>query len=165
LTEFPPVVRLGETPLGEATLSKQQRADDDIETPRQKFDLMVTHRHPKTGQIIKHDPYILRVCGEIGSSEKSQYWERPAGSGNLYDAQMNPVGRWEYEDKVIKGKAVKVGKLVEGAAHIAWAPPETQDQKISRENAALKAEIAALKAEQAKAAAPAKTEKKQDKGA
>jgi hypothetical protein len=79
---------------------------------------------------------------------------------------MNPVGRWEYEEKTIKGKTVKVGKLVEGAEHIAWTPPETQDQKISRENATLKAEIAALKAEQAKNAAPVKAEtKKQDKGA
>lgn len=135
--------------------------NDELETPKQKFDLVVTKRHPRTGEIISHSPYILRVVGEVGSSEKSRYWERPAGSGNLFDRDNNPIGRWEYEEKVVKGKKVREGKFVEGAPHVEWVPPMTQDQKIARENAALKAELASLKAEKEKqSAAP-----KKDKGA
>jgi hypothetical protein len=138
---------------------------DDLEQPKQKFDLLVTKRHPRTGEIISHSPYILRVCGEIGSSEKSRYWERPAGSGNLFDRDNNPIGRWEYEEKTVKGKKIRDGKFVEGAAHIVWEAPLTKDQKISRENAALKAELAALKAEKEKSSATVKKTEKQDKGA
>lgn len=127
-----------------------------------KFDITVTHRDPKTGLVVKKTPYILRVCGEQGSDQKARYWERPAGSGNLFDKSDNPVGRWIYEEKVVKGKKVRVGKYDEKAEHIQWVPPMTEDQKIARENAALKAELAALKAEKEKSAAPKTTAPKKD---
>lgn len=114
------------------------------------FDLIVTHRDPKTGQVIKSTPYILRVCGEQGSDQKARYWERPKGSGNLFDKHNNPVGRWIYEDKIVKGKKVKVGKYDEKAEHIKWVPPLTEDQKIAQKNAALEAEVASLRAEKEK---------------
>ena len=147
-------------------MKNRKPADENLDIngqPKPKFDLRVTHRHPRTGEVIKHDPYILRVVGEIGSADRTQLWERPAGSGNLYDFEMNPVGRWIYEEKTVKGKKVKVGHYDAEAAHIEWIPPETEDQKIAKENAALKAELAALKAEKEKTAQP--QTKKQDKGA
>lgn len=143
---------------------KNEEIIDDLEQPKQKFDLVVTKRHPRTGEIISHSPYILRVVGEIGSSEKMRLWERPAGSGNLFDKDNNPIGRWVTEEKVVRGKTVKEGKFVEGAAHIEWTPPMTKDQKIAKENATLKAEIAALKAERGAKSETTATTKK-DKGA
>lgn len=147
---------MSKTKLSDIELDEQ---GDEIKKPR--FDLIVHHRNPRTGKLIKHTPYIKRVVGEVGSSERATYWERPAGSGNLFNSHNNPIGRWEYEEKTVKGKQIKTGKFVEGAAHIAWEAPLTQDQKVSKENAALKAELAAMKAEQNKA----QTAKKQDKGA
>lgn len=144
------------------TKLEETEFDLDGEPVKKRFDLMVHHRHHRTGKLIKHTPYIKRVVGEVGSSERATYWERPAGSGNLFDSHNNPIGRWEYEEKTVKGKTVKTGKFIEGAAHVAWEAPITQDQKIAKENAALKAELAAMKAEKEKQAAPAK---KQDKGA
>jgi len=125
------------------------------------FDTTVTHRDPKTGRITHTTPYILRVCGEPGSSEKARYWERPAGSGNLFDKHNNPIGRWVYEEKNVKGKMVKIGKYDPNAKHVEWVPPQTEDQKIASENAALKAELAALKAEKEKQA-PAKVAAKKE---
>lgn len=114
----------------------------DIAEPK-GFDLTVTHRDPQTGLITKVDPYIKRVSAVTGSNERSRMWERPAGSGNLFDKQGNAIGRWIYEDKMVHGKLVRGGKYDPDAKHIEWAPPLTADQKVAQENAALKAELAA----------------------
>lgn len=89
--------------------------------PAQKtgFNLVVTHRDEKTGLVVERDPYILRVCEAAGGG-KSRSWERPAGSGNLFDKKGHPIGRW-----------VK-GKLVEGAEHIAFVRPLTADQQLAK---------------------------------
>ena len=128
-----------------------------------KFDLVVTHRDPKSGMITHTTPYILRRVGEVGSSEKTDLWERPSGSGNLFDAEMNPVGRWVYEEQKIKGKVVKVGHHEPDAEHIAFVPPLTADEKLRQEVAATqvelaetKRELAAIKAEREKASTSAK---------
>ena len=133
----------------------------DQDKAKKKFDIIVHHRDPKTGLVVKSDPYILRVCGETGSSEKARYWERPSGSGNLFDKNNNPVGRWVYEERNVRGKMVRSGKFSPGAEHIAFVRPLTDDQKLANAvmetetaNAALRAEIAALKAEQEKKTAP-----------
>jgi hypothetical protein len=142
------------------------------EQPKE-FDLKVTYRDEKTGLITKRDPYILRVVGEQGSNVKSRLWERPAGSGNLFDKHMNPVGRWVYEEKTVRGKVVRVGKFVEGAEHIKYVPPMTEDQKLAQELlskdakiAELEREMAAIKAEETKKkqVAPVQQQKK-DQGA
>jgi len=112
------------------------------------FDLIVTHRDEKTGRVIRTNPYIMRVVAADGGG-RSRYWERPAGSGNLFDRWGKPVGRWDNTKPVDQ-------RFVKGAAHVAWEAPLTEDQKVSRENAALKAELASLKAEQTKKAQPTK---------
>lgn len=116
---------------------------------KERFDLTVTHRNPKTGLITHQDPYILRQFDhpELG---RIKAFERPKGSGNLFDRDNNPMGRWEREETVHLGKTIYGGKFVKDAPHIEWNPPETQDQIVARENAALKAELAAMKAEAAK---------------
>lgn len=124
------------------------------EIKKQGFDLTVNHRDEKTGLITHSDPYILRVVAGQGS-EKNRYWERPVGSGNLWDKKGNPCGRWDM--------SLPVGKrYVADAAHVAFERPLTGDQLLARdlmakdaENAALRAEIAAIKKE----SAPAKVAK------
>lgn len=118
------------------------------------FSLIVQHRDPKTGAIVREDPYILRRVSNGAAGGVSSYWERPAGSGNLFNKRNQPIGRWDKTQP--EGK-----RFIKDAPHIAWEPPLTEDQKVSKENAALKAELAALKAEQAKKAQP----QKKDQGA
>lgn len=126
------------------------------ETPK-GFDLVVTHRDPKTGLVVRENPYILRVIGETGSSEKQRLWERPKGSGNLFDKHNNPVGRWVYEDKIVKGKKIRVGSYDEKAEHVAFTPPPTKDQLLAQgiserdvKIAELERELNAIKAENEK---------------
>lgn len=133
---------------------------EDKAEDKKLFDVLVTHRDPKTGLVVRQDPYILRVTGEQGSDQKARMWERPAGSGNLFDKQNNPIGRWIYEEKVVKGKKVRVGKYDSKAQHIGWEAPLTQDQKIAKENASLKARVAELEK-----ASIEMEQKKKDKGA
>lgn len=126
--------------------------NEETKEKKTGFDLIVTHRDEKTGAVIRKDPYILRVCGKPGTDARERYWERPAGSGNLWDKKGQPAGRWD--------KSKPEGeRFIKGAQHTAWEAPLTQDQKIAKENAALKAELAALKAEQDKKQ-PTQTQKK-----
>jgi len=115
------------------------------ETPA-GFDFRVTYRDRITGMVSHTNPYTMHIIGD----ERKQVMERPKGSGNCWDAQNQPAGRI-----MLKGEG-RNAKLVldPDAKHIAWAEPETADQKLARdvaaqkaENAALKAELAAMKAE------------------
>lgn len=115
------------------------------------FDLTVTHRDPKTGAVVRTDPYVMTVMQS--DSGRIRVFERPPGSGNLYDKRGQPCGRWEKDEE---GKKVYNAK----AEHKVWAPPETQDQKLARqvreyaeENERLKQalaekEVKSIKAEQ-----------------
>lgn len=127
------------------------------------FNLKVTYRDERTGLITHTDPYTVRYVGEVGSNEKSRLWERPKGSGNLFDKHNNPCGRWVYTEKVVKGKKINEGKYDPSAEHIAFTPPPTQDQKLAQELTAkdvriaeLEREMASIKAEQEKKSAQAK---------
>lgn len=121
--------------------------------PQTGFNLQVTYRDEHTGLITHEDPYIRRVVGE----ERQVLWERPKGSGNLFDKHNNPIGRWISEDKVIKGKAVKVGHHDPDAKHIAFTPPPTADQILAQtitekdvKIAELEQELKAIQAEREK---------------
>ena len=91
----------------------------------QGFDLQVTHRDEKTGVVVRKNPYVLRVV-QAPDGGKSRYWERPVGSGNLFDKKGNPIGRWEKDPK--SGK----GRFIASAEHVEFTPPETDDQKLAR---------------------------------
>lgn len=105
------------------------------------FDLVVTHRDPMTGRVVSTNPYTLRVIGS-GNGQKTQLFERPPRSGNLFDGKGRPFGRWEN------------GKHNEKANHVVFVPPETEDQKLARsviekdsKIAELQRELASIKAE------------------
>lgn len=106
------------------------------------FDTTVTFRDERTGLVTHTDPYIMRRL-----SNKSKVFERPAGSGNLFDPKGNPAGRWD--------KTKPEGeRYIKGAAHVAWQAPETEDQRIARmlierdvKIAELQKELSAIQAE------------------
>lgn len=116
---------------------------------QQGFDIRVTHRDPKTGLITKKSPYIMRAVRKDGGGS-AHYFERPAGSGNLFDGQGTPCGRWDASKK--EGE-----RYQPDAKHIAWTRPQTEDEKLAQaliaaetKAAVLEAELAAVKAEAAK---------------
>lgn len=117
---------------------KQDLYNDPKEV-KKGFDLQVTFRDEKTGVVTHTDPYVLRVVSG------TKYWERPAGSGNIFNAKGEAIGRWEKN------------AFVPNAKHVAYAPPETRDQKLAREiaetksqNEVLMKELESLRAEQKK---------------
>lgn len=108
------------------------------EEKEQGFPLRVTYRNMRTGMVEKTDPYVLRIIGEDGG--RQQLWERPAGSGNLFNAQGEPVGRWD-------AKKPEGQRFLKGEEHIKWTAPETADQKLAREYAIKDARIVELEKE------------------
>lgn len=114
------------------------------------FDLQVTFRDDLTGLVTHHNPYTMRVVAAQDGG-KMRLWERPVGSGNLWDKKGNPIGRWLTDEKTKKGKFIK------GEPHISFVPPMTEDQKLARSLTekdsritALEKELDSLKAESKK---------------
>lgn len=100
----------------------------------------VTYRHPKSGQVIKQDPYVLRTVGNPNNNDRVQYLEYPAGSGNLWDAKWQAVGRWDAEKS--EGQ-----RFLRGEPHIEWKKPESSDDVLAREVATKDVKIAELQRE------------------
>lgn len=140
------------------------REEEVEEVKEEGFSLLVTHRHPKTGLVTKKDPYILRVVREGGN--KVRYFERPAGSGNLWNKKGEPIGRWD-------ASKPEGDRFLKGAEHVQWTPPETEDQKLARSVAEkdariqeLEKELAAIEAEKsARSAGKVSAQAKKDQGA
>lgn len=104
------------------------------------FDLKTHTTDALTGKVTLTNPYRLRIIGA------SKYFERPVGSGNLWTEADEPCGRWI------------AGKVDADAAHTEWIAPTTGTEKIQLElksaretEAALRAELDAIKAEHEKA--------------
>ena len=108
-----------------------------------KFDL-VTHRWDAQGKLVHFAPYRKFIQSGV------EYYERPVNSGNLWYENNQPAGRviCEFNEKGhICSKAFDLS-----AQHVDYTPPLTGDQKLAAqlsttmdENAALKAELAAIK--------------------
>lgn len=113
------------------------------EEVKEGFDFKVTHRDPKTGLVVAKNPYVCRVIGAQDGSKRKVY-ERPVGSGNMWDAKNNPAGRWVD------------GKLDEAAAHVAFKTPETKDQVLAKSLLSKESKIAELEKELASIKAEAK---------
>lgn len=115
---------------------------DELEEFKPKgFDLKVTHRDEKTGLVTHKNPYTMKVIASADGG-KSRIFERPVGSGNLWNKKGDPIGR--YVD----------GKWDKKAEHVAFTPPETEDQKLAKtvitkdaRIAELERELASIKAE------------------
>ena len=107
---------------------------------QQGFDLQVTHRDEKTGLVMSSNPYTLRVLQDKDGG-KMRLWERPIGSGNLWDKKGNPIGRWLVDE------STKRGKFIKGEPHTAFTPPPTEDQKLARSLTEKDSRIAALEKE------------------
>ncbi len=114
---------------------------DETKNEESGFDLTVNHRDPKTGLVTKRTPYVLRVVGAPDGGRTSLF-ERPKGSGNIFDGQGNPWGRW------IKGEHHP------NEPHIAFVVPLTEDERLKHsvvekdaKIAELEKELAAIRAE------------------
>lgn len=83
---------------------------------------VVQHRDPKTGRVIRSNPF--KVIVERGR----KYFEHPVGSGNLW-----------FEDRTHAGRLEK-GLVVPGAEHKLYVRPITEDEKLAREHAQVKQE-------------------------
>lgn len=130
-------------------------AQRKVEAPAPAFDL-VTHRRDKFGKVIEINPYRMFCFGD------ERYFERPKLSGNLFFGDGSAAGRLGTRTvERANPKTKEMQKVIEnfcemGAAHIAFVAPPTSDQKLAQEmadaqitNAALKAELEALKQEAA----------------
>lgn len=97
------------------------------------FDLRkVVTRDPKTGLVIKENPY--RAIAHNGAT----FYEWPKGSGNLWFGDKSPAGRLD-----------EYGKPILKAPHVEFAPVATVDEKVGIENASLQQENKRLVAEMA----------------
>jgi len=112
------------------------------EVKKQGFDLTVTHRDPHTGLITHRNPYTLRIVASSDGS-KQRLWERPSGSGNIWDRHGNPAGR--FEKTIVEGKSV--GKFVAGAKHKEFVKPLTADQLLANSLVTKDSRIAELEKE------------------
>lgn len=110
-----------------------------------EFDLRVVLRDPKTGRVVKHQPYRRRVVKGVTT------YERPVGSGNLWYENGDSAGRWVVEEG-------KPGRQDETVKHVQWTPPPTEDQIV--QNKLATQERAILELERKLALAEAKTEVK-----
>lgn len=87
----------------------------------QGFDLRTYIRDPKSGQVIKRQPYRLHHCAEHG-----EWFERPVNSGNCWFRNGQPAGRITYKTND-KGARSKVWEPE--AQHVAWTPPTPEDPR------------------------------------
>lgn len=136
---------------------KDQKRNIDPSDVEQNPMLRVTYHDSRTGLVKKKEPYIMRVVGEGGN--RTQYFERPAGSGNLFNFNAEPIGRWDASKP--EGE-----RFLEGAKHIEFVMPETADEKLAHSIITkdvkikeLEAELRAIKAEAEKKSAPPKAAK------
>lgn len=96
------------------------------------FDLKVHHRDSKTGRLVKTTPYTLRI------DKGKKTYERPTGSGNMWDAAGVPIGdHVEIKDELTE-------KQEFAAALVA---NESKISGLNEQLAAKDLEIAAIKAE------------------
>lgn len=124
----------------------------------QGFDLRVTYRDEKTGLVTHTDPYILRVIAAPDGG-RTRLFERPSGSGNLWNKRGEPVGRWIVDPKT------KQGTFKEGEPHVAWQRPETDDERLVRSVIERDAKIAELERELAAIQGEKQTTQQKSKGA
>ncbi len=93
------------------------------------FDLRVHIRDPKSGAIVRKQPYRLHVIQGV------QYFERPVGSFNLWYKSGEPAGR------------MVDGEPKPEADHVDWKAPRTHDDDLRDKLVAQDAQIDQLKRE------------------
>lgn len=121
-----------------------QQARTIIEDPGRDwtkgFDDRVTIRDAKTGEIIRFQPFRLRIINSV------RYYERPKGSCNLV-----------YENGEHAGRFID-GQVDLSAKHVEFIEPKTiTKEDLEQENAELRRELAAIQGtkQPGKAAEPA----------
>ena len=107
------------------------------------FDNRVHIRDADSGRLHKRQPYAYHAFGTM------KLLERPVGSGNMFDYQGKPIGRWAL-DKA-NGHWNKIADThAEKPSYELMLQPED----LAQRNSELEAEIAALKADMEQKTAP-----------
>lgn len=102
------------------------------------FDSRVKIVNEKTGKILAYQPYVMHTFGEANVV----IYERPPGSGNMFNAQGESIGRYEFK----KDSGGTWSKFSDD--HIATKPHPIDEKEALRERLeTTEAELAALKAE------------------
>lgn len=100
------------------------------------FDNRVKIFNEKTGKLIAYQPYTMHMAG------KQVLLERPPGSGNMFNLQDEPIGRWKFSGTG-GGTWEKFSD-----SHIDVKPMVLDEKEALRERLeTTEAELAALKAE------------------
>lgn len=138
-------------------MAEQARAEKPIiEVPprqygsdgEQVFDNRTHIRDADSGRLLKKQPYAYHVFND------TKMWERPIGSGNMYNHFGDPIGRWKSAGR---GAWEKISETHSDAP--TYEKVMTVEDLVQR-NSELELEVAALKAEQtAKTTPPQKTGK------
>lgn len=111
--------------------NKEEIVEDPPRVPGE-LDKRVTIRNAKTGQVIRVTPHRVRCVGQY------RYFEKPSNSGNLFFESGEVAGRWVD------------GKVDPHAEHVEYVRVTPQSyEEVAKKNAALEAEVRALRAEQA----------------
>lgn len=100
------------------------------------FDHRTHIRDENTGALIAYQPYAYHSFGS------TRLYERPQGSGNMFTPNGDPCGRWE-----LRGQGVWE-KISDSHAPVKSVSFASREALLADENESLKAELAALKAEQ-----------------
>lgn len=123
-----------------------QSQRQEPQAPANLFDLKVQYFDGR-GRLRRKNPYRLHVQNGI------KYFERPVNSGNLFHENNEPAGRVEW---IENAKKELVKSFDFKAAHKAYTAPLEGAEKLhfdfiheQEKNAALLAELEAIKAEKA----------------
>ena len=117
------------------------------------FEEKVDHRNPKTGEVIRRNPWLKRVTKEHGGA-----FEQPISSGIWFHENHQQMTEAERKERGLSGrtetaaqKKVRVAQEFEEQKRIAaMREIERRDEEI----AALQSELVALKQEKEKKAKP-----------
>lgn len=101
----------------------------------QIFDNRVHIRDESTGRLVKVQPYAYHAFDQM------KLWERPIGSGNMFDANGKEIGNW----KQTKGGRWEKHADTHIAAKLFHEIKAPED--LAKRNAQLEQELEALKAE------------------
>lgn len=107
----------------------------------QGFDLRTEIRDPKTGKLISYQPYRLMV------SPEGEFFERPPGSGKLYDRSGTLIRDREAEQaeaarkKAEADKVAAEAKAKADAEALAQAEAKAEAEKLAAEAQANAAKV------------------------
>lgn len=101
------------------------------------FDNRVQIYNEKTGKMVRYQPYAYHVFGE----DKVELFERPVGSGNMFDKMGRNIGSWK------KDEDGNWKKCSDAHLDVKLDLPVTKEDALMAKNETLEAELKSIRAE------------------